>query len=50
MRNKIEGSQEAARRAASLPIFLCHGMCMYFYKLPSVEENHKNSVMVKEIE
>lgn len=28
VKNKIEGSHEAARRAASLPIFLCHGMCM----------------------
>ncbi|XAR67754.1 Lysophospholipase [Bertholletia excelsa] len=27
LRNKIEGSHEAARRAASLPIFLCHGNC-----------------------
>ncbi|XP_027121633.1 uncharacterized protein [Coffea arabica] len=27
VRNKIEGSHEAARRAASLPIMLCHGMC-----------------------
>ncbi|KAL6334319.1 hypothetical protein AAG906_014720 [Vitis piasezkii] len=26
LRNKIEGSHEAARRAASLPIMLCHGM------------------------
>ncbi|KAJ4844632.1 hypothetical protein Tsubulata_022832 [Turnera subulata] len=25
LRNKIEGSHEAARRAASLPIFICHG-------------------------
>ncbi|KAF7123761.1 hypothetical protein RHSIM_Rhsim12G0193600 [Rhododendron simsii] len=25
LRNKIEGSHEAARRAASLPILLCHG-------------------------
>ncbi|GMN50062.1 hypothetical protein TIFTF001_019236 [Ficus carica] len=27
LRNKIEGSHEAMRRAASLPIFLCHGNC-----------------------
>uniref|UniRef100_A0A5B7AB99 Phospholipase/carboxylesterase/thioesterase domain-containing protein n=1 Tax=Davidia involucrata TaxID=16924 RepID=A0A5B7AB99_DAVIN len=27
LRNKIEGSNEAARRAASLPILLCHGIC-----------------------
>ncbi|KAG5572591.1 hypothetical protein H5410_062357 [Solanum commersonii] len=27
MRNKIEGSHEAARCAASLPILLCHGKC-----------------------
>ncbi|KAL2463093.1 alpha/beta-hydrolase superfamily protein [Forsythia ovata] len=27
VRNKIQGSHEAARRAASLPIFLCHGLC-----------------------
>ncbi|KAK4375447.1 hypothetical protein RND71_006124 [Anisodus tanguticus] len=27
VRNKIEGSLEAERRAASLPILLCHGMC-----------------------
>ncbi|KAK9282075.1 hypothetical protein L1049_004987 [Liquidambar formosana] len=27
LRNKIEGSREAARRAASLPILLCHGIC-----------------------
>lgn len=27
LRNKIEGSHEAARRAASLPILLCHGIC-----------------------
>ncbi|KAK6912171.1 Phospholipase/carboxylesterase/thioesterase [Dillenia turbinata] len=27
LRNKIEGSHEAARRAASLPILLCHGTC-----------------------
>ncbi|CAA2996971.1 acyl- thioesterase 2-like [Olea europaea subsp. europaea] len=27
MRNKIQGSHEAARRAASLPILLCHGLC-----------------------
>ncbi|KAF9685260.1 hypothetical protein SADUNF_Sadunf03G0036200 [Salix dunnii] len=25
LRSKVEGSHEAARRAASLPIFLCHG-------------------------
>ncbi|XP_077210290.1 uncharacterized protein LOC143845759 isoform X1 [Tasmannia lanceolata] len=25
LKNKIEGSQEAARRAASLPLLLCHG-------------------------
>lgn len=28
LRNKIEGSHEAARRAASLPILQCHGNCM----------------------
>ncbi|KAK2974364.1 hypothetical protein RJ640_021220 [Escallonia rubra] len=27
LRNKIEGSHESARRAASLPILLCHGKC-----------------------
>ncbi|XAR50578.1 Lysophospholipase [Bertholletia excelsa] len=27
LRNKIEGSHEAARRAASLHILLCHGIC-----------------------
>ncbi|XP_057465327.1 uncharacterized protein LOC130755034 isoform X1 [Actinidia eriantha] len=27
LRNKIEGSHEATRRAASLPILLCHGNC-----------------------
>jgi lysophospholipase-2 len=27
LRNKIEGSHEAARRAASLPILHCHGNC-----------------------
>lgn len=27
LRNKIEGSHEAARRAASLPILLTHGLC-----------------------
>lgn len=27
LRNKIEGSHEAVRRAASLPILLCHGIC-----------------------
>ncbi|XP_047317394.1 acyl-protein thioesterase 2-like isoform X2 [Impatiens glandulifera] len=27
LRNKIEGSVEGARRAASLPILLCHGKC-----------------------
>uniref|UniRef100_A0A2P2IM00 JHL25H03.13 protein n=2 Tax=Rhizophora mucronata TaxID=61149 RepID=A0A2P2IM00_RHIMU len=27
LRTKIEASNEAARRAASLPIFLCHGTC-----------------------
>ncbi|KDP37131.1 hypothetical protein JCGZ_06187 [Jatropha curcas] len=27
LRNKIEGSHDAARRAASLPILLCHGTC-----------------------
>lgn len=27
LRSKIEGSNEAARRAASLPILLCHGVC-----------------------
>ncbi|KAK6124935.1 hypothetical protein DH2020_041346 [Rehmannia glutinosa] len=27
LRNKIEGSHEAARRAASLPILLSHGLC-----------------------
>lgn len=27
LRNKIEGSHEAARRAASLPILLTHGIC-----------------------
>ncbi|XP_047311228.1 acyl-protein thioesterase 2-like [Impatiens glandulifera] len=27
LRSKIEGSNEAARRAASLPILLCHGKC-----------------------
>ncbi|CAI9114032.1 OLC1v1014651C1 [Oldenlandia corymbosa var. corymbosa] len=27
LRHRIEGSHEAARRAASLPIMLCHGMC-----------------------
>ncbi|XP_050242365.1 uncharacterized protein LOC126691356 [Quercus robur] len=26
LRNRMEGSHEAARRAASLPIFLCHGL------------------------
>ncbi|KAM7490262.1 hypothetical protein LguiA_033183 [Lonicera macranthoides] len=26
LRNRMEGSQEAARRAASLPILLCHGL------------------------
>lgn len=26
IRNRVEGSQEAARRAASLPILLCHGL------------------------
>eukprot|EP00262_Sarcandra_glabra_P021556 TRINITY_DN918_c0_g1_i1.p1 TRINITY_DN918_c0_g1~~TRINITY_DN918_c0_g1_i1.p1 ORF type:complete len:145 (+),score=23.49 TRINITY_DN918_c0_g1_i1:48-437(+) len=25
LKNKVEGSQEAARRAASLPLLLCHG-------------------------
>ncbi|CAM8882851.1 unnamed protein product [Rhodiola kirilowii] len=27
LRNKIQGSQEAARRAGSLPILMCHGNC-----------------------
>ncbi|CAA3025424.1 acyl- thioesterase 1 homolog 1-like [Olea europaea subsp. europaea] len=27
VRNRIAGSHEAARRAASLPILLCHGLC-----------------------
>ncbi|KAJ8756107.1 hypothetical protein K2173_024654 [Erythroxylum novogranatense] len=27
LKNKIEGSHEAVRRAASLPILLCHGTC-----------------------
>ncbi|PIN05254.1 Lysophospholipase [Handroanthus impetiginosus] len=27
LRNKIEGSHESARRAAYLPILLCHGLC-----------------------
>ncbi|GAB4842052.1 hypothetical protein Ancab_012012 [Ancistrocladus abbreviatus] len=27
LRNKIEGSYDAARRAASLPMLLCHGKC-----------------------
>ena len=27
LRNKIGCSHDAARRAASLPIFLCHGKC-----------------------
>ncbi|KVI06014.1 Phospholipase/carboxylesterase/thioesterase [Cynara cardunculus var. scolymus] len=27
LRNKIGGSTDAARRAASLPILLCHGLC-----------------------
>ncbi|XP_055828500.1 uncharacterized protein LOC129896497 isoform X2 [Solanum dulcamara] len=30
VRNKIEGSHDAARRAASLPILLCHGKCILF--------------------
>lgn len=29
LRNKIEVSHEARRRAASLPILLCHGTSMY---------------------
>ena len=28
-KNKIEGQDEAARRAASLPILLCHGKDIY---------------------
>lgn len=31
LKNKIEGSHEAARRAASLPIFLAHGTCMFLH-------------------
>ncbi|XP_022890215.1 uncharacterized protein LOC111405519 isoform X1 [Olea europaea var. sylvestris] len=27
VRNRIAGSHEAARRAASLPILICHGFC-----------------------
>ncbi|KAJ6415885.1 hypothetical protein OIU84_004634 [Salix udensis] len=29
LRSRVEGSHEAARRAASLPIFLCHGTSMH---------------------
>ena len=45
LKNKIEGSQEAARRAATLPLLLCHGrgiccckihICYILFKLYKV--------------
>eukprot|EP00262_Sarcandra_glabra_P021558 TRINITY_DN918_c0_g4_i1.p1 TRINITY_DN918_c0_g4~~TRINITY_DN918_c0_g4_i1.p1 ORF type:complete len:141 (+),score=21.34 TRINITY_DN918_c0_g4_i1:35-424(+) len=41
LRSKIEGSQEATRRAASLPLLLCHGkgddVVLYRYGQKSAE-------------
>lgn len=37
LQNKIEGSNEALRRAASLPILLCHGSGEYYFSYLSIE-------------
>ena len=31
LRNRMKGSHEATRRAASLPIFLCHGLGIHIH-------------------